>query len=438
MSAYDCHACREYNELSRRQFLGAASGMAFAALSAPAWLPRVAYARNPSAARDVMVSIYLRGGADGLSMVVPYGDDAYYDARPGLAIPPPTVRNPNSAVALDDFFGFAPAMRPLIDAYNDGRLLVVHATGMVNASRSHFDAQRFMEVGKVADATLYTGWLGRHLASSAPMVPDSILRGVGIATGLQRTLVGGPETLPIPNLDTFGLSGNQATLAARRAALSDMYASVDDPLRAAGETTLLTIDLLNQINFAGYQPAGGAVYPDGAFGFAMKSTAALLKAQVGVEAVAIDLGGWDHHNSQGPIGGDMEALMGTLSQGLAALHADTFARSQAGDPRITVVVTTEFGRRVEENGSGGTDHGYGGAMLVLGAGIAGGRVLARWPGVAPDQLFEQRDLAITTDYRHVLAEIVQRRLGNSNLDYVFPEFEPVFQGVTLDQGSPYT
>jgi uncharacterized protein (DUF1501 family) len=429
MSNYDCHACREYNSLSRRQFIGAASGAAVAALTAPAWLPRVAYARQDCSGRDVIISIYLRGGADGLSMVVPFAEPAYYAARPALAIPHPDSGDPHAAVALDDFFAFAPAMAPLVEAYRAGHLLVVHATGMVNATRSHFDAQRFMEVGKAADPTVGTGWLGRHLASVPPLRPDSILRGVGINTGLQRTLVGGPETLPIPNLDQFGLTGSAATLAARRQAISDMYALVDDPLRAAGETTLLTIDLLNQIDFAGYQPKGGAVYPVGAFGLALKSTAALLKAQVGVEAVAIDLGGWDHHNSEGPISGAMADLMTQLSQGLAALHADLFSRSGAGNPNLIVVVTTEFGRRVDENGSGGTDHGYGGAMLVLGGNVAGGRVLAEWPGLAPDQLFEQRDLRVTIDYRHVLAEIVQYRLGNANLEYVFPDFTPNFRGV---------
>jgi uncharacterized protein (DUF1501 family) len=196
---------------------------------------------------------------------------------------------------------------------------------------------------------------------------------------------------------------------------------------SAALTTQQTIDLLNTIDFAGYVPAGGAVYPTGGTGFAFKSTAALIKADVGVEAVAIDVGGWDTHNNQGPITGTMANLMTTLSTCLAAFHADIFA----GNGRnVTVVVMSEFGRRLAQNGTSGTDHGHGNAMLVLGNHIAGGRVLTQWPGMAPNQLYQGIDLQVTIDFRDVLAEIVQERLGNTNLATVFPDFTPTFRGVT--------
>ncbi len=428
MATESCRGCREYQQLSRRQFLYATGGAAVAA-SVPAWLPRVTFAQDFCSNRDVIVSIFLRGAADGLTLCVPHGEDRYYAARPTLAIPRPDSGDPNRATDLDGFFGLAPAMTPLLTAYGAGDLLLVHACGSTDSSRSHFDAQRFMEVGKPDDASLFTGWLGRHLASTPPSRPDAILRAVGIGYGLQRTLDSAPLALPIPDLDAFGLTGNAGTAAARRETIAQLYDLVGDPLRAAGATTLQTIDLLNTINFAGYVPEAGAVYPAGSFGTAMRSVAALIKADVGVEAVAIDLGGWDTHNNQGVTGaGAMATLMGQLSGALAAFHLDMFGGN--AHKNVTVVCMSEFGRRLDENGSIGTDHGHGNAMLVLGNHIAGGRVLSQWPGLDAGELFEGRDLQVTTDFRDVLAEIVQKRLGNSELGYVFPDYSPTFRGVT--------
>lgn len=428
MSAHEACGCPEYRRLSRRRFLAGAGGTA-AAFAVPAWLPRVAYAQDYCSTRDVIVSIFLRGASDGLTICVPHAEDAYYTARPTLAIPRPDSSDPNRATDLDGFFGIPPALTPLLPAWQAGNLLFVHACGSTDPSRSHFDAQRFMEVGKPADSQLFTGWLGRHLFSVAPKTPGAVLRAVGIGYALQRTLQGAPAALPIPNLDTFGLTGNAATAAARRDALDDMYQLVADPLKAAATTTQVTIDLLDTIDFTGYVPAGGAVYPEGGFGLALKSTAALIKADVGVEAVAIDRGGWDTHNNQGSISGTMNTLMADLAAGLAAFHADIWA---ANGRNVTVVIMSEFGRRLDENGSLGTDHGHGNAMLLLGNNIAGGRVLAQWPGLSPGQLFEQRDLQVTIDFRDVLAEIVQYRLGNSSLPFVFPDYTPTLRGVTLN------
>ncbi|CAG0985178.1 hypothetical protein PHYC_01982 [Phycisphaerales bacterium] len=420
--------CNEYLELSRRNFLAATTFTALAA-AAPSWLPRVAMAKDyRSSARDVIISIYLRGAADGLTLLVPYADNNYYSLRPTLNVPRPDSGNPNRATALTSFFGLPPAMTPLIPAYQSGQLLFLHATGSTDPSRSHFDAQRFMEVGKANDPALGTGWLGRHLASVAPMDPNAILRAVGISTGLMRTLVGAPNTLPIPNLDSFNLSGSTSSVAARRSAIEDMYGPVADPLHAAAITTIQTIDLLNTINFEGYLPSGGAVYPAGAFGTALKSTAALLKAQVGVEAVAIDLNGWDTHANQGIFTGTMSGLMTQLAQGLAALHADM--NNGVVQPSHLAVVMSEFGRRPAQNGSAGCDHGHGNAAIVMGNAVAGGRVLCTWPGLAPGQLYQGLDLNVTIDYRDVLAEIVQERLGGADLSYVFPGYTPTFRGVT--------
>lgn len=427
MTAQDPHSCQEFKRLSRRSFLGT-TATAAAIAAVPAWLPRVAMARSyNSAVRDVFVSLYLRGGIDGMSVVVPWGDASYYAARPTLNVPRPDSTASRKAIGLSGIFGLHPAMAPLMNAYNNQHLLFVHAVGSTDSTRSHFEAQRSMETARIGDQTAVTGWLGRHVGSVDPMVPGSLLRAVGISTGLQKSLQGAPLTLPIPNLDGFGLLGN-GNAAGRSAVLEGMYQSVADPLKTVTHNTLQTIALLDTINFLGYVPGGGAVYPNTMTGNALKSAAALIKAQVGVEAIAIDVATWDHHNSQGVLNGTFNAMLTDLANCLAAFYADMMA--VATNPSYTLVAMSEFGRRLAENGSMGTDHGYANMMMVLGNCVNGGRVLANWPGLAMANLFQGQDLAVTIDYRDVLAEIVQRRLGNNELGYVFPGFVPTNRNIT--------
>lgn len=425
--------CREYHQISRRRFLGLSAGALAAAVTSgvPAWLPRVAFAASESSGRDVLVSIFLRGGADGLTLCVPHAEDAYYALRPNLAVPRPDSSRPRRAVDLDGFFGLPPGMAPLREAFEDDKLLIVHACGLTDPTRSHFSAMYFMEVGQPSPpASLFTGWVGRHLQSTAPASPDAVLRAVSVGYGVPRTLVGGPGTVPVRDLADVGFRGREETLAERQQALRALYAGASDPMRIAADNTVRTIQLLERIDFDAYQPAGGAAYPDDEFGYALRSTAALIKADLGVEAAAVDFGGWDTHDDQGPLDGNLHELMLSLSRGLAAFHKDLF--SGAGR-NVTVVVQTEFGRNVAENASGGTDHGHGSLMLLMGSHIAGGRVLSDWPGLGESQLYEAQDLAITIDYRDVLAEIVTKRLGNPNFRAVFPDpsFTPVDRGVTL-------
>lgn len=427
MHLCDPHACPEYNALSRRQFLAAGTAAAAVITSAPAWLPRVAMARDHRGSqRDVIVSIYLRGAADALSLVPPHAEQPYYDNRPTIRVPRPDSGMPDAAIDLDGFFGLAPALATLVPSYNDGKLLVVHAAGSTDPSRSHFEAQRFMEVGKPGDNFISTGWLGRHLYSIEPMDPTALLRAVGISTALPQTLIGAPMTLPISNLDNFGLTGPGSTSSARLDAIADMYAGATSPLDLIAQTTIDTIDLLAQIDFAGYVPSGGAAYPATSFGTALKSAAALIKAQVGVEAISIDLGGWDTHANQGTTAGFLNTLMAQLAQAIGAFYTDMTALAA---PSFTLVAMSEFGRRLAENGNAGSDHGHGGVMLVLGSCVNGGRVLTNWPGMAPENLYQGIDLDVTTDYRDILAEIVQQRLGNDDLAYVFPGYTPTAQGV---------
>jgi uncharacterized protein (DUF1501 family) len=424
----DCNACSEYNELSRREFIARSTAVAVVAAT-PAWLPEVTYAQTEDTTRDIIVSIFLRGGADGLSMVVPYAENAYYTLRPSIAVPRPDDASPNRALDLNGFFGLPPAMASLLPAFRAGNLLVVHATGSTDPTRSHFDAQAFMEIGIPGQREVETGWLGRHLATKPPMKPNAALRALAFNYGLPLMLAGGPDTLPIPDPSNFGLAGTSSTRTQRLNWLATAFGSQPDPFRTSALNTQRTITQLSAIGIGSYQPAGGAVYPTSSFGNALRSTAALIRADVGVEAVQIDIGGWDTHSAQNPINGSMANTMRTLADAIAAFHADMVGASRLG--RLTLVAMSEFGRNVRENGSQGTDHGHGNVMFVLGGSAVGGQVMTAWPGLAAAQLYQQQDLQVTIDYRDILAEIVSRRLGNTQLDVVFPGYVPTFRGAVV-------
>jgi len=428
----DC-GCEEYNALSRRQFITASAGISAAALF-PAWLPKIVMSSHYASNRDIIVSVFMRGGADGLSIAVPFADPNYYTSRSTIAIPRPDSSAATKGINLDGFFMFPQAMAGnaagtggLMPAFTATDLLIVQATGQLNNSRSHFDAQRYMEVGKPVDPNLVTGWLGRHLASMPPIKSDALLRGIGVSSGLQKTLVGGPKTLPIADPTNFTIGGSTTTQPQRIAFLQGDYAGADEPMHSAALDATNTVALLKSVNFSGYVPANGAAYPNSSFGRALRSVAVLIKNDIGIEAAQVDIGGWDTHSGQDPIAGSMFNTMRDFSNSLGAFYADVVATGF----NVTVVAVSEFGRNVRENGSQGTDHGRGTVMFALGKGIAGGRVLTKnWPGLARENLDSGQDLKVTVDYRDILAEIVQKRLANPNLDVVFPTWTPTMLGVT--------
>lgn len=493
--------CTEYLELSRRGFLGVAGATASAAMlaatTAPAWLPRVSFARDfNTPPQDVIVCVFLRGGADGLNMVIPFNDPGYLAARNTLRVfEPDRVGVPigHRAIGLgagarfgNVDIGLHPALAGLYPAYKDGKLLIAACSGITGANKSHFDCQRYMERGKWNDPALTSGWIGRHMAQSAPLAPNSLLRGVAVASAVQQSMIGAPGTLPLPNmasspgtadatglfpmnnLRNYGLSGSSTTRDNRRRAINriagdpsgtpvGMYESSPSVMATAAQNTVNVINRLNQIGASSYRPAGGAVYPTNSFGYAMLSTAALIAANdltssgQAVDAVAIDLGGWDTHTDEcrrdtatGTILGAMVSPMNQLAQGLGAFYADIIASRRLN---VTVVVMSEFGRRVGENGGAagsppGTDHGYGNNVWIMGKNVLGGRVLAKtaasgqnpaWPGVplaTGNTQAYNLDMPITLDYRHLLAEIIDKRLTNPGaLASVFPGFTPVYQGI---------
>lgn len=409
------NGCSEYRDVSRRSFLKASSaGLALAAM-APAWLPRAAFAQS-AGARDVLMTVFLRGGADGMTMCAPYGDPNYAAIRPTIAIPVP--QGANGVQNLDGFFCLPPAMTPLYEAYQNGHLAIVHAVGSPNWTRSHFDAMRWMETSS-REAIAVTGWVGRHLSTTAPMVQGASLRGLSLGYGIARTLAGGDRALPIPDPSNFGYYEASPLHSQILSAIGTAYAGAPDPTRLTQRDTFQTIAALDAINFEGYSPLGGAVYPDTEFGRGMKASAALIKAQIGLESIHLDLGGWDTHQSQGPLNGDMAILMDDLARTVAAFYKDMNASNNL---RFTLVVMSEFGRNAIENASQGTDHGTANAMWLLGGGVRGGRVVRNWPGLSQGQLFEEQDLQSTVDYRNVLAEVAVKRLRTANVANLFPGF----------------
>jgi len=393
----------------------------------PAWMPRLAFAPADGARRgDVLVVVFLRGAADMLNLVVPHAEPTYYAARPTLAIAQPDAASAGPlerAIDLDGFFGLHPQMGALLPSWQAKQLAIVHACGAPDESRSHFQAMALMERGVEDERGPASGWIGRHLAT-LQNGNTSPLRAVGFGAITPRSLVGTVPAAALQSITDFHFQGDATSLQAFRRMVSQAYAA-DAALGPIGVATAAVAADVQALDPERYRPAHGAAYPETDFGRALLQTAMLVKADLGLEVSAIDLGGWDTHFAQGGASGWMGNLARELAEGLAALHAD-LADQQS---RLTVVVMSEFGRRVAENASLGTDHGHGSALLLLGGNVAGGRVHGRWPGLAPEQRVGPGDLAVTTDYRDVLGEVCRLRLGNPSLAEIFPEHQPGAVGV---------
>jgi uncharacterized protein (DUF1501 family) len=410
---------------TRRQFLESAT-LLNGAVAWPAWMPRLAFAPAQSAPRgDTLVVVFLRGAADTLNIVVPHGEAGYYARRPTLGIPRPDDRYAAAklrAIDLDGFFGLHPALGPLLPAWRAGHLAPIHACGAPDESRSHFHAMELMERGVDDERGPASGWIGRHLAT-LDTGNHSPLRAVGLGQLPQRSLTGAVPVSALRSIADFHLKGDANAVAQMQAGLTALYAGAE-PLSVMGKETLGILDTLQALDPLSYAPARGTHYPESEFGLGLRQIAMLVKAEVGLEVAAIDVGGWDTHFAQGGSEGQMAQLLADLGAGLAALHADLLDFAD----RLTVVTMSEFGRRVQENGSLGTDHGHGSLMLLMGGSVVGGKVHGDWPGVGPEQLVGPGDLAVTTDYRDVLAEVCLKRLNNSALGEIFPAYSARLRG----------
>ena len=426
--------------ISRRVFVRHGAFALLALGLPPDYLTRSLLAETRAAARKkTLICIFQRGAVDGLSMVVPFGEKSYFERRRSIAVPAP-IRSGAGAIDLDGFFGLHPSLAPLRELYGRGEMAIVHAVGSPHPTRSHFDAQDFMESGTPGEKSTRDGWLNRALQhtdcecgrtlddpaahaadheagqlGAARLGAEAALRGIAIGPALPKSLRGPHPALAIEDLARFGVAGG------RDASLEETFARVYETeagsvVGGAAEGAFEAIEILKRANPTQYRPASGIQYPTGRFGRSLQQIAQLIKSGVGVEIAFADIGGWDTHQAQGGVQGQLARRFDELGRGLRALYDDL------GDRMADVVVVTmsEFGRTVAENGSGGTDHGHANCVMVMGAGVRGGRVLGDWPGLDPEQLYQRRDLAVTTDFRDVFAEIVARHLGAGKLDEIFP------------------
>lgn len=381
--------------------------------------------------QEILVIIFLRGGCDALNVIFPLaGDDRghYEAARPDLQVPVGT------ALALNAQFGLHPAAAPLFDLYQDDKLALILATGMDEDTRSHFDAMAYMELGTPGTKATTSGWLARHLASAENLPGDIVVPALSAGVLQPTSLLSQREALTLSRVNTFSLNtGPWHWRDPQRAALRNLYEQGDAPVYQSGVEALNAVDIV-EANAADYVPENGAVYPDTSFGDQMQLLAQMIKAQLGLQVATIDLGGWDTHENQGDgDGGYFASLLGQLAAGMSAFYTDL---DGGHTQRLTVVTLSEFGRRLRSNADGGCDHGHAGAMMVLGGEALGG-LHGIWPGLANELLYDGADLAVTTDYRRILSEILIRRMGNPHLGTVFPGYQNyspmnIVQGTDLE------
>jgi uncharacterized protein (DUF1501 family) len=405
--------------MNRRFFLKSGSialasvGMS---LSAPSFLERIALGNAlPGGKKKTLIAIFQRGAVDGLNVVVPFGESNYYELRPSIAIPKPG--NADSAIDLDGFFGLHPSMSAFKPLWDSKRLAIIQASGSPDNTRSHFDAQDYMESATPGVKSTSDGWLNRYLRSK-PDPDPSLFRAVSITKTMPRVLQGSAPAVAMSSLSDFAIRAGKSS-ADLQGGFEAIYArETNDSLAGMGRETFEAVNYLKKANPAQYQPENGAQYPRNPFGNSLLQIAQLIKAGVGLEVAFTDIGGWDTHVNQGNSRGQLANLLQQFSSGIAALYQDLGQRMDD----VVVLTMSEFGRTVRENGNRGTDHGHANAMFVLGNGVRGGQVYGRWPGLKSDQLNEGRDLALTTDFRDVFGEVAARHLGTPNLKAVFPGY----------------
>ena len=411
-----------------RRFFLKSGGLALASVglvgAAPSFLKRVVEAQGVSAAasgrRKTLITVFQRGAVDGLNMVVPHGEGNYYELRPQIAIARPGRGAGESAIDLDGFFGLHPSMLSLKRLWDEKRLAVVHAVGSPDNTRSHFDAQDYMESATPGVKSTQDGWLNR-LVQARPDRQATPFRSISMTQNLPRSMQGRAPSVAMRNISDFQIRAGAYTQSVQGGFEGIYEQGVEDVLRGTGKETFEAVNFLKRVNPAQYRPENGARYPNGEFGRALAQIAQLIKAGVGLEVAFTDVGGWDTHRGQGGARGQLANLLGQFAQGLSALVTDLGpARMQD----VVVLTMSEFGRTVRQNGTLGTDHGHANAMFVIGGAVRGGKVYGGWPGLKDEQLHEGRDLALTTDFRDVFGEVASKHLGAVDLKKVFPGYTP--------------
>jgi uncharacterized protein (DUF1501 family) len=416
--------------MMNRRFFLKSGGIALASIGAaglaPSFLQRAAMAQTANritggvaaGRRKTLVTIFQRGAVDGLNMVVPYGEKNYYAARPTLAIPQPGKAAAGDCVVdLDGFFGLHPALTGFKPIWDAKRLAIVHAAGSPDNTRSHFDAQDYMESGTPGMKSTGDGWLNRYL-QARPDKQASPFRAVALTQNLPRVMQGRSPALAISNLNEFAVRAGQSSQLVQGGFESIYDQAAGDALRGTGRETFEAINFLKKVNPSQYKPENGATYPNTPFGNSLLQIAQLIKAGVGLEVAFTDVQGWDTHVNQGNSRGQLAARLTEFGQGISALYTDLGQRMDD----VVILTMSEFGRTARENGNRGTDHGHANAMFLLGGTVRGGKVYGDWPGLDTDKLNEGRDLALTTDFRDVFGEVATRHLGNADLSKVFPGY----------------
>ncbi len=412
--------------MNRRVFMKSGA-LSFVTLGlAPSFLRRSAYASEllrgaatyGNARGKVLICLFQRGAADALNMIVPHGEKAYYAMRPAIAIPRPTSGSAQAALDLDGFFGLHPSLGPIKELWDRGMVAPVHAVGSPSSTRSHFDAQDYMESGTPDNKGTREGWLNRYLAThgTCQECKPSAFRAVAMSSQTPRILAGSSPTVSMDNLDAFTIRTN----GSQTERLEALYRTgTSDVVHAAGGEMFDAIKALRAANPQQYIPQHGAVYPTTPFGNHLRQIAQLIKSDVGLEIAFADVGGWDTHVNQGAVTGQLAQRFDDFAKSIHALVTDLGDRMAD----VTIMTMSEFGRTARQNGNGGTDHGHASALFVIGGAVQGKRVHGRWPGLETEQLYEGRDLALTTDFRTVFSEVAAKHLGASKLDRIFPGFE---------------
>jgi len=407
--------------MQRRVFLKSGALALVTMGLSPSFLRRAVYAQALPRARKgkVLICLFQRGAADALNIVVPHGDPQYYALRPNIAIARPGARGGGGAIDLDGFFGLHPAMAPLEPLWNRGLLAPVHAVGSPSATRSHFDAQDFMESGTPDVKSTPDGWLNRFLAARGTCAERELqaspIRAVAFARQTPRILEGPMPTIAMSSLDDFTIRATGSDVER----LEALYRSGSaDLIHGAGTETFDAVKMLRAANPQRYAAENGADYPRSPFGRSLRQIAQLVKSDVGLEIAYADVGGWDTHVNQGGAMGQLASRLADFSRSIAALVTDLGDRMDD----VMIMTMSEFGRMARENGNGGTDHGHAGALFVIGGRVRGHAVHGRWPGLAAEQLNEGRDLALTTDFRAVFSDVVRAHFGAPRTDALFPGF----------------
>jgi len=409
--------------MDRRYFLKS-SGISLASFGlmsvAPSFLHQFANAATVTDAfgkKKILITIFQRGAVDGLNMVVPYGESEYYNLRRTIAVPKPNQAE--GALNLDGFFGLHPSLKPLEKFWQSKQMAIVHSTGSPDNTRSHFDAQDYMESGTPGVKATRDGWLNRVLQTKKSE-HDSPFRAVALNGQIPRTLVGRAPTIAMTNLSDFAINAGVYTNAVQGGFEGVWQQNAQSGLGDTGKETFAAVNFLKKANPAQYKAENGAQYPNSQLGRSLLQIAQLIKAGVGLEVAFAEVGGWDTHSNQGGSRGQLANLLRDFGQSIAALATDL--GKQMDD--VVILTMSEFGRTARENGTRGTDHGHANAMLVLGNSVKGGKVYGDWKGLGESDLNEGRDLAVTTDFRDVFGEISYKHLGNKNLDKIFPKYSP--------------